>query len=518
VVTNPVTGCTSAATASVTQDITAPGANANGGMLNCTVSSIQLTASSTTTGVTFNWTGPNSFSSSQQNPSVNAAGTYTVTVTNPGNGCTSTAAAVVTQDITPPGITAIGGILTCTVTSVQLSATSSTSGVTYSWTGPNGFTSAQQNPTVSVAGMYIAMATNPLNGCTSTSTAPVSQDITAPGVTANGGMLNCIVNSIQLSASSSTTGVSYSWTGPNSFTSSQQNPSVNTAGTYTVTVTNTFNGCTSVATAVVTEDINAPSVTATGGALNCGANSVQLTATSSTSGLTYSWSGPNGFTSAQQNPTVTVPGTYTVIATNPANGCTGTATAVVTQSTSSMSCFLGSYTPYCGSSNNPLNVYPSGGTLPYTYAWTVNGNGWSISSGANSSQVMFNAGSSGSLGIFTVVVTDANGCSTTCSDTLGCSGNRSAPAPSEEVSMTALPNPFSAATTIDFVFNTTSADASVEIFSATGAKVATLYKGHVEQGKPYRVNFDASLYAEGIYFCRITANGIDRHLKLMLIQ
>jgi uncharacterized repeat protein (TIGR01451 family) len=386
----------------------------------------------------------------------------------------------------------------------------------YSWS--NGATTSSITVSPSVTTTYTITVTSS-SGCVSQ---PVTSTVTvnpSPGATATGGMINCIANSVQLTASSSTSGVNYSWTGPNGFTSSQQNPTVNDTGTYTLIVTNP-SGCTSSATAVVTQDVNAPNVTAAGGALNCGPGSVQLTATTSVSGVTYSWTGPNGFTSSQQNPTVIVSGTYTVTVTDPANGCTGIATAVVTQNSSSISCFLGSYSPYCGSSNNPLNVYPSGGATPYNYSWSVTGTGWSISSGANTSQVMFHAGSSGSFGIFSVVITDANGCSTTCSDTLACHSPRPASQtdPSETVSMAALPNPFSGSTTIDFIFNTTSADAAVEIFSAAGAKVAELYKGHVEQGKTYQVNFDASLYAEGMYFCRITADGIDRYLKLMLIQ
>ena len=77
----------------------------------------------------------------------------------------------------------------------------------------------------------------------------------------------------------------------------------------------------------VNENRTAPGAQATGGTLTCIANSVQLGASSSTGGVTYSWSGPGGFNSALQNPTVSVTGTYTVTVTNPANGCTSTASA-----------------------------------------------------------------------------------------------------------------------------------------------------------------------------------------------
>src|SRR5262249_3493760 len=149
---------------------------------------------------------------------VSAPGTYTVTVTDPTNGCTSTATTVVDQNITKPGANASGGTLTCVVLSIQLNASSSTGGVTYSWKGPGGYASGQQNPTVGVTGTYTVTVTNPVNGCTSTATAVVDQNITKPGANATGGTLTCVVLSVQLKGSSSTGGVTYSWSGPGGYT------------------------------------------------------------------------------------------------------------------------------------------------------------------------------------------------------------------------------------------------------------------------------------------------------------
>jgi hypothetical protein len=521
VVTNLLSGCSSTVSTVVTQNIAAPGVTAVGGQLTCTATSIQLSASSSTSGVNYSWTGPNGFSSSQQNPSVTAAGNYTVVVTNPVNGCTSVATASVSQNVAAPGVTAIGGELTCAVNAIQLSASSSTGGVTYSWSGPNGFSSSQQNPTANAAGNYTVIVTNPVNGCTSMATATVSQNITAPGAAATGGELTCVVNAIQLSASSSTSGVSYNWSGPNGFSSSQQNPMTNAAGSYTVIVTNPANGCTSMASTTVSQNIAAPGASATGGQLNCGASSVQITASSSASGALFAWSGPNGFTSGMQNPTVTVAGTYTVIVTNPANGCTSSATAIVTQSISNLQCYIAPPPePYCGSSNNAISVSASGGTQPLTYVWFVVGNGWSVNN-INSATTTFHSGLYNSYGTFTVIVTDANGCSTTCTRTVSCYSSRPEgggedAAVVDNVTLHAFPNPFSQLTTVEFAFNEFSANAEVTIFSTTGAVVASLYKGQAEQGRLYKVSFDASDLAEGIYICRISANDKYYFTKLML--
>ncbi len=63
---------------------------------------------------TFAWSGPNGFTSTEQNPTVNAAGTYNLTVTGT-NGCTSTASAVIEQDDEVPGASAQGGTLNCMI-------------------------------------------------------------------------------------------------------------------------------------------------------------------------------------------------------------------------------------------------------------------------------------------------------------------------------------------------------------------------------------------------------------------
>jgi hypothetical protein len=120
----------------------------------------------------------------------------------------------------------------------------------------------------------------------------------------------------------------YSWTGPNGFTSSDQNPSivdVTTAAGGTYSVTATVNGCTSAAGSVAVTVNAIPSVTSAGSnSPICEGSVLNLTATF-IAGATYSWTGPNGFISSEQNPsiidaTVDAAGTYSVTAT--VNGCT----------------------------------------------------------------------------------------------------------------------------------------------------------------------------------------------------
>ena len=202
--------------------------------------------------------------------------------------------------------------------------------ITYSWTGPNGFTSSQWNPsipnaTTAASGIYSVTVT--VDGCTSqagTTDAFVSAPPSAPTAGNNGAV--CAGQTLNLTASD-VPGGSYSWTGPNGFTSSQQNPSIQNvttaaSGTYSVIVT--IGDCTSPAGTTDAVVKAAPSEPAAGnnGPICAGAT-LNLTA-SDVSGGSYSWTGPNGFTSSAQNPTipnatVAASGTYSVTVT--VDGC-----------------------------------------------------------------------------------------------------------------------------------------------------------------------------------------------------
>lgn len=139
----------------------------------CAGSSLSLSSSSTTNGVSYNWTGPNSFTSAQQNPvitsiSTAAGGTYTVTAKY--NGCKATATTSVTVKPLPALPSAGSNSPVCIGSDINLTASSSTPGVAYSWTGPQGYSSNLQNPviagaTAAMSGTYMVSAA--LNGCTS---------------------------------------------------------------------------------------------------------------------------------------------------------------------------------------------------------------------------------------------------------------------------------------------------------------------------------------------------------------
>jgi PKD repeat protein len=220
----------------------------------------------------YSWTGPGGWTSTSQNPTRTGAttamvGTYTLTVTN-SNGCTDDESTSVTVNAKPTA-TASCNSPVCEGGTIQLSG--GPNGMSsYSWTGPNGFISSSQsptilNPTTSNVGTYYLTVTN--GGCTSD---PASTVVAVdPKPLANAGADRQIIsgNSVVIGGTATASGgtplYTYSWTpisGLNdaSFANPTASPAVNT--TYTVTVTDS-KGCT---------DSDDVTVTVTQGCCICG--------------------------------------------------------------------------------------------------------------------------------------------------------------------------------------------------------------------------------------------------------
>ncbi|MDF7819438.1 hypothetical protein P1X15_17605 [Runella sp. MFBS21] len=364
-------------------DVVKPVVSATGGVVKCVPANLQITAvGSPTSGITsssYSWSGPGGFNSTSQNPSVTAAGTYTVTysVTKGGVTCTASDTAIVSSNTTKPTIAVNGGVLTCTTTSLQLSPTTSpVNGLTYVWSGPGvPANTTTKNYTTSTAGTFTVTATNPANGCTASDTAIVSSNTTKPTVTVNGGVLTCTTTSLQLSPTTSpVNGLTYVWSGPGvPANTTTKNYTTSTAGTFTVTATNPANGCTASDTAIVSSNTTKPTVTVNGGVLTCTTTSLQLSPTTNpVNGLTYVWSGPGvPANTTTKNYTTSTAGTFTVTATDPANGCTASDTAIVSENKVKPTVSLNNIELTCAAPSQTLTATVTNASASISYAWTV---------------------------------------------------------------------------------------------------------------------------------------------------
>jgi gliding motility-associated-like protein len=191
-------------------------------------------------------------------PRASKAGTYTLTVTNTANGCTTTDEVTVQQDTTAPGADAgTDRSLTCVTKAVSLGS-APRSGHTYAWNASpwlSSTTAAQ--PIARDTGTYVLTVRRTSNGCSSADTVVVGWDTLAPVADAGPDQqFGCPHTAVALGGAS-IAGYSYHWTkakGLHSMDLAQ--PLTDSAGTFMLYVINTRNGCKSAVDTVVVEDKN----------------------------------------------------------------------------------------------------------------------------------------------------------------------------------------------------------------------------------------------------------------------
>ena len=331
-------GCNTIGSQVVSQNTLTPAVtSAVSSVLNCTVASVNASATTTSTPVSYNWSGPGiTAGAGTGTVAVNQPGTYNYTVTAT-NGCSVTGSQAVTQNTVTPAVSgAVSGALNCTITSVNASATTTTTPVTYNWTGP-GITAGAGTGTIAInqPGTYNYTLTA-TNGCSVTGSQAVTQNIVTPVVTpAVNGVLNCTLTSVNASATTTSTPVTYNWAGPGITAGAGTGTvTVNQGGTYNYTIT-AANGCSVTGSQAVTQNTAIPSVaSAVTSGLNCTITSVDASATTTSTPVSYNWSGPS-ITAGAGTGTVSVnqPGIYNYTVTNTANGCSVTGSQAVTQNT-----------------------------------------------------------------------------------------------------------------------------------------------------------------------------------------
>jgi len=364
-----------------------------------------------TNGNIYNWSGPNVFLSSAQNPIINnataaMAGIYNCTVTSV-NGCTATSNVNVATFQAP--LTLNSNSTICAGSSINLNASGFGN---YNWTGPNGFTSNQQNPVFTptsalASGNYIVTATL-IGNCSASGTTAVIVNTT--NVTASNNGPICSGNNMQLNAS----GLGgFAWAGPNGFTSNLQNPLLSGAtssasGIYTVTITSP-QGCTQTATTNVS--IQAPKVLNPKSTGTVCEDGVVYLETLDAGGASYLWTGPNGYTANTANTALqdAIPansGTYTITMTDPL-GCVSVGkVTVLVNPKPNVDIDMSKAKSGCAPVNNvELNAIINGANNGITYVWNL-GNG-SINNTSNPKNINYTQ--SGIYNV-TLTVTNAYGC------------------------------------------------------------------------------------------------------------
>ncbi|MDW8157839.1 MAG: fibronectin type III domain-containing protein [Bacteroidia bacterium] len=256
------------------------------------------------------WSGPNAFHSTLLSPIIpnvtTAESGWYELVAIQGN-CTSQASRVlVTVQPTPPApIASAAATQLCTGQNLQLQA-NAVSRAVYTWVGPNGFISNQQNPVVqnvatSQSGRYDVYVT--VDNCRSPVASVFIEVIARPSpprITPSATTI-CQNASLHLVATSQSN-VRYFWSGPGgwSVTTESNSVTVHTPATGTYSVVSFIQSCTSQVSTVNVEVIPSPEVQPMQSVHVCSGNSF-ATSFNVPSGYQYLWTGPNGFSTTTAN-------------------------------------------------------------------------------------------------------------------------------------------------------------------------------------------------------------------------
>ncbi|MGI9160387.1 MAG: hypothetical protein ACR2K1_11615, partial [Saprospiraceae bacterium] len=375
---NNATGCFASDTLRITSGNPAPAISVQPSFFSCVRDTIQLTAQFDTLNRRYDhWSGPYGFISPVKSPRVTVPGNFTVSVTDTITGCTGRAILTLGIDTTAPPLILPAGPnqLSCQNPVLPITVNSDTlfnqAPFVYRWTGPAGFDTTARSVLIFTPGLYAVSVTNTVNGCVTSGNLPVTADPTF--LIAEAGpdtVLTCTNPAVALDGSASSQGLTYTWTTANGNIVSGANtltPVVDAPGVYTLEVFNPAGGCQAADEVVVTADQTAPAAAAMGGILTCAVTNLALDGAVQPANAQFSWSGPNNFSANVLNPIVQTPGAYTLLAVLP-NGCTASATAMVSADTVSPVLSVNNDTLTCTSNNAELTASATGDQLSFSWS------------------------------------------------------------------------------------------------------------------------------------------------------
>ena len=342
-------------------------------------------------------------------------GTYTVTVSEAVNSCTNSKSIFV--DYLPAANFTASTVIGCNNLNVQFTNTSTGNITGYSWNFGDGNTSTLENPThtYNSAGTYTVSltVTNAAGNNTKTeinlikivASPTINETITIASsqLAADG--------TITLNVTGGLTPYNYSWGHDSGLNSNVANNL--TTGTYSVTVEESFNSCTSSKSIFVGYVVPPPVAGFSASPINgCNSLTVNFTNLSTGNSVEYLWDFGDGNTSTATSPshTYNTAGTYTVKLTATNSGGTDSktetdfikigATPIINETvihTSSQNSADGSIT---------LNI--TGATEPYNYSWE------------HDSELNSNVANDLTTGTYAVTVSEAiNNCANSKSFLLG---------------------------------------------------------------------------------------------------
>lgn len=271
--------------------------------------------------------------------------------------------------------------------------------ISYNWVTP---ASTSNTLTGLCGGTYFVQMTD-AQGCirnasvsvTAATDLTVTPAVTQPSCTLNNG-------SITVAVSGGTPSYTYAWL-PAGSTATLSNIG---PGNYSLTVTDN-SGCSKTLTFPISNQ-NGPTLSASSLSATCNGSCNAVATVSVTSGVspfTYNWSAGTAVNSATTSTSSGLCSGLITVTVTAANSCVTIQNLNISQPTPIAMGLPIVSQPKCNNNcNGSISLVPSGGTIPYTYTWNPSG----------STNPLTNL----CAGNYSVVVTDANGCTTTSSYTL----------------------------------------------------------------------------------------------------
>ena len=286
--------------------------------LDCSEETISISASSLEPNLNYIWEGSGIVTEMDETITVNEDGIYSVTAIN-NAGCSAEASTEVLLDENQPEITIlVSDTLDCATNTITLSFQSNATIQNISWTGPE----IGDQPTIEVmdAGSY-TLEVEAINGCITFESIDVPIDTISPTVSVLSDTLDCSSSQVEISIDDLVENPFYSWEGPDVLVDNVAIQTVTNEGEYIVTITDLANGCSTIRTIQVIEDIGGPEIQLFAPNLPCDGGSIEISVDSDIAIVDYQWIGPTGpFESSTLQPLIEQTGLFEVMVTG-TNGC-----------------------------------------------------------------------------------------------------------------------------------------------------------------------------------------------------
>ncbi|MEX0986886.1 MAG: gliding motility-associated C-terminal domain-containing protein [Bacteroidales bacterium] len=341
---------------------------------------ISITPSGGTAPYTFFWTGPDGFTSTDEDLTDIPAGSYDLTITD-AQGCVKEFNNNIVSENNPITATFVVTHLTCNGSgdgAIDATVSGGTPPYAYAWSGNNGYTNYVDEDISGLdAGSYTLTITDDL-GCIEVFLVEAVTEPDPLAATFESTDLNCIGSddgTIDAIVTGGTQPYSYAWTGPGGFSSTDEDLVDLEPGDYSLDITDVNNCFISYPNAATIEEPTEIAVIATATDITCNGaadGTISIVTSGGTPGYNFAWSGPNGFSSSSQNLSSLEPGTYDLTVTD-FNGCVKAfpGIAILTEPTAIDVTFTGQSNLGCfGDNNGSITIDVTGGTPPYLFSWT----------------------------------------------------------------------------------------------------------------------------------------------------